>query len=172
MKTKLLLTGAAMIFTLGVAHAGGDKVVTGSATVDFEKGSATLSPSEKQELRDLITSTKAKNKIDKVSIAVWSDQERPVRGDLSAADRKLADQRKEAIKDAIEGIDDDLSVKAYSMAEGTNWLARTFNTRDAELDSVFAKKDAEIRREDFKVFKNDGGPSKAVVVLKTKVEKH
>jgi hypothetical protein len=60
-------------------------------------------------------------------------------------------------------------ITAYNLAEGSNWLARTFRTPEAELDAVFAKKESgSLVREDFDLIHQNGGPSKAVVIFRTK----
>jgi hypothetical protein len=53
------------------------------------------------------------------------------------------------------------------MAEHANWLARTFDTREAELKSIFGKRGTEtpITNEEFHVIKTAGGPSSAVIVV-------
>jgi hypothetical protein len=56
------------------------------------------------------------------------------------------------------------------MAEDSNWLAKTFNTKDAELKSVFSKKgtDTPITNTEYHLIKEEGGPSEAVLIVELK----
>jgi hypothetical protein len=165
--TLLSLVATVFLFTpQSFAH--GKAKVTGSAVIDFSPGQSTLTSADTEEIRSLIKDAQANGKIDKIEVAVWSDKEHPVRGDLSAADKKLAEDRAENIKNALKMSGNTETVKVFNMADGSNWLARTFRTTEAELDSAFAKRDAEIKREDFKMIKENGAPSKAVILVKSK----
>jgi len=143
--------------------------VTNSAVVDFTPGDASLSSEDRDQIRNLVKDARGHSGvIAKVEVAVWSDKDRPLRGDLSKSDQNLANERAENIKNALKMSGLTESVKVFNMATGSNWVARAFMTSDAELDSVFAKKDAEIMRGDFKIIKDNGAPSKAVVIVKMK----
>lgn len=139
-----------------------------SAVLHFSSGSANLTESEKQKLNDIVTKIGADN-IKRVEIASWSDKEFPVTGpDLPKVDRNLAEERASSINSYLK---DPMNVtfmriRTYSMAETSNWLARTFRTDGAELKSVFAKEgETPMVRDDFNVIHNEGGPSKAVVIF-------
>jgi len=162
---------AALFLTSGAMAHNHNAKISGSTVIDFEPGKAMISENDRQELRDLVATARAEGKIKKVEVAVWSDKDYPRTADLPRADQKLADARAEAIKEALKGFNTDVTVKVFNMADRTNWLSRTFGTADAELDSVFSKDTAEIQREDFQIIKDNGGPSKAVVVAKMKDKK-
>ncbi|MEK6623900.1 MAG: hypothetical protein AABY86_02965 [Bdellovibrionota bacterium] len=140
-----------------------------SAVITFDGGEAKLSTSDMDKLRSLIKEAQAHGKISKVEVAAWSDSAHPTKMDLSKPSRDLADRRIKAVKTTLRR---DLGkmkyINSYNMAESANWLSRFFNTSEAELDAVFAKKaDAEaMEREDFLIIKREGAPSKAIVVLK------
>jgi len=139
-----------------------------SIVLDFDSSSADLTDLAKSKLRDAVSVVGADN-IRRVEVAAWSDKNFPrTGGDLSKPDRDLADKRADNINDFLKH-DLDLSfmrIRTYSMAEGSNWLARMFRTDEAELKSVFAKEnEAPMAREDFNAIINQGGPSRAVIVL-------
>jgi len=53
----------------------------------------------------------------------------------------------------------------YNMAEDSNWLSRALNTTDAEIkEEVQANRP--LTKEEFRVFKENGRSSKAVVLVK------
>ncbi len=142
-----------------------------STTVKFEAGSTSLNASETAKLREAIQNAKAKGEVAKIEVAAWSDKDYPRGGkNLSKDDRKLADERISSIKGEIR---DETSmferIKAFNMAKGSHWLGRTLNTSGSKLDAVFAKKDTDaLVREDFNLIKDEGAPSKAVVIFKIK----
>lgn len=139
-----------------------------SAVLSFNKGSSDLSEPDKEKLRQIISSVGVDN-ISRVEIASWSDKAFPKTGpDLPKADRNLADARADRIKDFLKDETElsMLRMRKYSMAETSNWLARMFRTDEAELKSVFAKEgETPMVRDDFNVIMNEGGPSKAVLVV-------
>lgn len=143
-----------------------------SIVLDFDSSSADLSEPAKTKLRDAVSALGADN-IRRVEVASWSDKGFPRSGgDLSKPDRDLADKRADNINDFLKH-DLDLSfmrIRTYSMAESSNWLARMFRTDEAELKSVFSKEnEAPMAREDFNSIINQGGPSRAVIIL---IRKH
>lgn len=140
-------------------------------TVTFDAGSAMLSEADKNDLKKLVEAARAKGTINQVTVAAWSDRMLPARGQkLSDRERNLADKRGDAITEYLKTTLAVGDVDNYNMAENSNWLARTFNTKDAELKSVFAKKayDLPVTNAEFELIKHEGGPSEAVVVTEMK----
>lgn len=139
-----------------------------SAVITFAKGSSDLTEAGKTKLRQIVSGLTVDN-ISRVEIASWSDRGFPMTGnDLSKTDMNLADDRADKINDFLKDETDisSLRIRKYSMAETSNWLARMFRTDEAELKSVFSKEgETPMMREDFNVIKNEGGPTKAVVVF-------
>lgn len=135
----------------------------------FEPGSAMISQSNMDSLRKFINDEKAKaGEIDEITVAAWSDKALPqAPAELTEADRDLAMKRADAIALVLKNEFNLTDVETYNMAERANWLARTFDTKDAELKSIFSRKGAEtpLDNEEFMVFKNQGGASEAVLVL-------
>lgn len=167
--TKLPVIFGALLFVTHNAYANknmhGEKV-SRTVTLSFQTSVADLSADGQAKLRELVAGI-ASGDIDRVEVAVWSDQAFPKTGDdLPKADRDLADNRIDKVKDFLKDTLDVGSVKAYNMAETSNWLARTFRTDDAELKSVFGKEGSTpVARDDFNHIVKEGGPSKAVAIL-------
>ena len=136
--------------------------------IDYPTDSNTLSDADRTRLRDLVTTARSKDRMYPVSIVAWSDHALPQTGiKLSAADRDLARNRAEGVKAFLS---DELKVsriETYNMAEDANWFARTFGTTDADLKSVFGKKGAQapVTNSEYLVVKNEGGASKAIVMI-------
>jgi hypothetical protein len=139
-----------------------------SAVLSFPEGGHTLSSGDLTKLNQTIKDAKAQGWIVKVEIAAWSDKNHPSSGDLPKVDRTLAQRRISAIRSALR---QDLGhwkiSKAFNMAENSNWLARRLHTANADLDAVFLKDRAdELARDDFNLIREEGAPSKAVVILR------
>lgn len=144
--------------------------ISENTVLEFAQGQSSLSLLDQQKLSDLVKTAKAKGEITKIEMAVWSDKELPIKGDLSKADIKLANQRAEHIKEILKkDFGHTRHVRIFNMAEGSHWVASVFHTSEAELDSAFGKRGKDtIKREDFQIIKNEGAPSKAVVIMVVK----
>lgn len=150
-------------------------------TVAFDNNSAQLAASEKAALRNLISDIRLRTanypghaEIRNVTLAAWSDKALPSdSSSLSARDRDLAAKRLDAVNQFLK---DELAVREsvdeYNMASKSNWLARTFNTRDAELKNRTKQTSARADdRPEFDVIRAEGGPSNAVVVVQMRYER-
>lgn len=142
--------------------------------VEFNKNSADLTDTAKKGLADLVQASRKNNaEIEKVHVAAWADQALPVSGkkDLTKSERDLAAKRAEAVETYLEktyNVDD---VAKYNLAERANWLAKAFNTKDAELKSLFTTdKSAPLEHAEFVTIKEHASPSTAVVVVRTERE--
>lgn len=137
-------------------------------TLTFDKGASNLTPAEQAKLTSFVNDAKAKGTIDEIEIAVWSDKSFPGKGAaLSKSDQNLADDRGNSIENLLGNTVNVSQVEVYNMAEKTNWLARTFNTSDAEVKSLFQKEvDAPITHDAYMAIKNNGAAQKAVVLVK------
>jgi hypothetical protein len=168
-----LIKALTLSITLGFAASGAyakskNDAALKSAFVEFSAGSAKLTAADKNKLRQLVREGLTMGDIDHVTVAAWADKPLPApRQSHNATDRGLADERLELIKDFLKTETEVYDVDTYSMAESANWLARTFNTREAELKSIFGRTDtdAPIRRSEFRVIRELGAPSRAVVVV-------
>jgi hypothetical protein len=143
-----------------------------SAVLNFAPGKSQLTQADMDALDNLVNNA-GRGNVDRIEIAAWSDKEFPKTGnDLAKGDTDLADDRIDAIKDYVKNNLSVSSFKTFNMAETSNWLARTFRTDNAELKSVFSKDmSVPMAREDFNIIKNDGAPSKAVIVAVQKTDK-
>ena len=141
-------------------------------TITFESGKATLTTDSENKIRELVNEARAAGKIDEVKVAVWSDNPAPREGEeLAKTDRELAKARVKAIEKCLKQhkVTD---VEAYNMAERASWLSRVFNTDAAGFKSETGRgKDAPMFKEEFQIFKENGSPSKAVIVSLVKHHK-
>ncbi len=137
-----------------------------SVVLHFTKGSSQLKIGEQIKLQEVVNNVGADN-IDKIELAVWSDKAFPRTGkSLPKSDLDLANSRIDRVKDFLKDHMSAPSIKAYNMADTSNWLAKAFRTDDAEIKSVFSK-DASVpmERQDFNTIARDGAESLAVVVI-------
>lgn len=146
------------------------RTVAMKTVIQFARGQSTISNNDQALLRQLVMDTQAQGLNYKIEVAVWSDKAHPKKGSLAKSDVRLADERATQIKNYIQMDQGHTrNVSVFNMADGAHWLARTFRTSDAELDSAFAKRGtSQIKREDFKIIKTEGGPMKAVVLVTVK----
>lgn len=140
----------------------------GVETFEFSKGNADLTDVAKDKMRTLVDNAKKDGGIKKIKVAVWSDQDSPAktRKDLPKEDRRLAESRGDNIKNYLKSDLDVNRVEVFNMAEGTNWLAEMLGTEGAELREAFAnnKYKGKVNPEVL-IIRDQGGPSKAVLVL-------
>lgn len=162
------LSGTSAFANRGYSHS--DKA-SPYTKVSFKEGSWSLSESAMKDLRKLVQDANEKGGIEQVIVAAWSDKQLPRKGEsLTETDRNLAGKRAEAISNFLrEGLEVS-SVDTYNMAENANWIARTFNLRDAEIKSAFAKRDSDtpVSDVDFKTIRKKGDPKEAVVITQLK----
>jgi hypothetical protein len=138
------------------------------ASITFDAGSSFLTDADKTTLRRLVEEERAKGNVYDVTVAAWSDKKLPAMGKkLPDFDRELAANRADAIRDYLKTVMSVPVVETYNMAESANWLARTFNTKDSELKSMFGRTGAmaPLNKEEFRCIKAEGGPSTAVAVI-------
>lgn len=143
-----------------------------SLDIEFLNGSSDLTPDTIDNLQSLLENSKQQGRIGEIHIAAWADQKlSPEQDQLSRSERRLANKRIkeitrviESFKELIEGAE----VLKYSMAERDNFLSKNETRDDSELESIFAQKGApeNFGPEEFKVFRHDGGPRKAVILIK------
>jgi hypothetical protein len=177
MKFALSLLLATVISSLGYA-AGDHDAKTGkkisAMEIQFSPGMASLTVDQKKQIKDFAQKAKALNRDVEISVAAWSDQPFPAKGqDLSKDQQKLAGRRLDKIEEYLEKeVDFKGDVDTYNMAERANWLARAFETEGAEIKSVFAQKDEEVSedvlRSKYNEFKKRGKQQKAVLVMTAK----
>ncbi len=148
-----------------VAHS--NMIVSDYSVIKFDEGSATLSTTAMSKLDEVVSQARSHGQIDQIRVAVWSDRLfSNNKNNLTSADKKLAAQRADSIKDYLKGTLGISSVALFNMAERSNWLARTINTDDAELKSVFAKRGSTpVGHDEFRIFKENGEPQTAVVTV-------
>ena len=142
-----------------------------NTTLTFAEKQAVLTQGAKTKLNALIKDANANGKINEIQVAAWSDNPAPRKDEqLSKPDRDLAEKRAKAVNAYIKNHAK-TSVSTYNMAERASWLARIFDTSDAELKAEIGPGGkAPMSREEFQVFKNNGQPSKAVVLVIMKHE--
>jgi len=112
------------------------------------------------------------DKVESIKVAAWSDQEFVPEQDLPEQARELAKNRAEAVENYIsEQLKVDADITTFNMAEQAGLIARTFNTQEAELRSLFAREGGpeeariEAKNPELIHIRDEGGPSKAVVVI-------
>ncbi len=146
------------------------KLISSDMTViEFEKGSDKLSSAAKDKLAALAKATRNDKNIDALVVAAWADVDYPAaKGEqVSDAERKLADNRKNEVERVLEKANAD-DVSSYSMAEQPGWIAKTFNTEGALIKNKGKKLTDQSRLEAAigKRIRGAGGPGKAVVVVR------
>jgi hypothetical protein len=155
-------SGAAAGAAAGASQ--GAKQAMSYEVVEFAAGSSDLTDSAKASIQSLVDKARASGDVKKVHIAAWSDKDFPKgKAELPKADRELATKRIDAINNYVKKDLKISNVDDHNMAKKTGWLARAFNTEDAELKSLFAQRGAPVTNVEFQTLKSAGGPMKALV---------
>jgi hypothetical protein len=161
-------------------HKGAASDTTSSATekqmamkefkvVTFGKSDYNLTDAQKQALKSLIDTARADGEIKAVHIAAWSDKQFPKgKKELKDADKELAKERIDALENYLKSDLKVSDVDTHSMAEHSGWLARAFNTTEAEIKSLFAQRGAPGSEPEYRLVRKNGGPQKAVIWVEMK----
>jgi hypothetical protein len=136
-----------------------------SVVITFEPGKFNISETAKKDLEAILQAAKAKGKIKKAKIAVWSDKEMPLQGQhLSKQEMGLARNRSLQIINELKnhGV---YFIKTFNMAKPPGHIAQLFGTESAELKSQFDKKESAspLKHQELEAIKEKGAPSKAVI---------
>ena len=105
--------------------------------LSFQKGQSTLTEAGKARLHKIFASATEKGTIREVKSLSWSDEEYPSRlkRKLAEGEKRLADQRNQAIKAYFEERSQGLGekVQVYNMAERPGAVAKFFNTSNSNI---------------------------------------
>ncbi len=142
-------------------------------TVTFDMNKASLTATDKTSLDNLVKALPAERKRLRISIAAWSDKPFPIENStkLSAADEKLATHRIDTLVNYLKSHVKFDSIERVNMAKKANSFATFFSTNDAKVKEAFEginQKKPWISYE-VKQFRENGGPSRAVLVIFDKV---
>lgn len=108
--------------------------------VTFDRGSATLSDSQKRDLARAVNLQKQKGTISRVDILAWSDKEYPLpNAKHEKGDIDLANRRANEVKKYLSDTKTVSSTDVYNMAERPNRFEEALKMADARLkDSMEA----------------------------------
>lgn len=115
--------------------------------------------------------TVATQHVDSIRIAAWSDSEFDPERSLGSREQELAKNRAESVEKYIkEDLRLDANITKFNMAERPGLMARTFNTEEAELKSIFARRgtpeaERDTDQPELMQIRDHGGPQKAVVIV-------
>ena len=141
-----------------------------SIVVEFSEKTEKISLLKQKELEHFIKGIHENSRVYAVEIAVWSDKDLPKNGDLGPQDIELAKLRGEFLKKKI-GIflRHNRSVKVFNMAEQPKWYSKLFHTKKDLLVDLVNKNIVSLQKheEDLKIFQEKGGPSKAIILVRS-----
>ncbi len=124
-----------------------------------------LTANAKDRLDALVKHAQMNGNVDEIQVAVWSDNPAPRHDEqLSKDDRTLADLRGSEIAKYVKRHGN-AKVVVYNMAERSSWLAKAFDTADAELKYEIGHDYKTMSKQEFQIFRDNGKPSKAVVLV-------
>lgn len=143
-----------------------------SGVVEFQPQMAELTADDKEKIKSMVETAKENGELERVSVAVWSDKEFPAPEGQSFTeeDRALTQERIDLIESYLKEDLNVSGVETFHMGKESNRLAQFFNTDEAELKSIFAKKEGEplVSQHEFQSFRDEGGASQAVIWLAEK----
>lgn len=116
-------------------QAAADQDASVVAEISFVRGKKDLTAGAKDSIRSVVNQAKARGQIDNLMVIAWADEEFPSQnaGQLSKAQRDLADARGREIRNFVAALDDDIDVDTYNMAERANAFERMMSTSDARV---------------------------------------
>lgn len=149
-----------------------DQLIHTPLTVVFSAANHNVPDAAKVQIRETLRAALLKGSIVNVKFAVWSDKAFPAKStkDLPKADRELAEARGDAMRRFLKNDLQLSGIHVFNMARGTNWLAKAFNTEDAEIKKIFAGEETTLsgsRRLELQAFRDSGRPSTAVLVFES-----
>lgn len=143
-------------------------IVVGAVTViSFAPGEFRVAHGDMEKLRALVLSNKADHGVEKLIVAAWSDMEFPdAHTQLSEGQHRLAASRANAIVNVLIELKAG-GVDTYNMARRPGWLARLARSEETRVKTFLdgASADA-VTTAVGATLKDQGGPGKAVVIVK------
>lgn len=143
-------------------------------TVDFKKGSSTVSKSAKNSLKALFTSLKGELAGGEIVVAGWSDKEFPLNPDtkLTSADTKLAADRIANVQKVIKDLGLETPIQTINLGEQNTLLGKLFSSTEQQVKDLIQQGETDSRKVAAitKTLKSDGGPQKAVVLVRRLVD--
>lgn len=143
-----------------------------SVTLSFDAKSATLTDSQKNQLKALSDSFASDGKVRDVVVAAYSDKNYPKGKDtLTKQERDLAAKRGDAVKAHLSSIGRK-SVTIYNMAEKANWFERKLVMKDAQVKREATEKADNVSNDDAffealgRHLTSVGGPGKVIVLMR------
>lgn len=139
--------------------------------VSFGQNNAVLDGKSMAALADFVKATKDESKVERYLVAAWSDQETPLKGELTKAQRDLAAKRADHIKKAL-GASGATNVDTFEMTKQPNWIQKSFSTESAEVSGKgmsITDNDKLLKKIGLRL-RSGGGPRTVVVIAKFKNE--
>lgn len=111
--------------------------------ISFNKGSSSLSESDKMKIRQFTANTNNRDEIDEIKVLAWADKEYPVEGNVAKdSDIRLADERARNIERYLENsLNTEADVDKHNMAERPMLLSKYFKTEDYKIKSYVENND-------------------------------
>lgn len=143
-----------------------------SVSLSFDAKSATLSDSQKNQLKALNDAFASDGKVRDVVVAAYADRNYP-KGKETATkqERELAAKRGDAVKAYLTGIGAK-SVAIYNMAEKANWFERKLVMKDAQVKREATEKADSVSNDDAffealgRHLTSVGGSGKVIVLMR------
>ena len=115
---------------------------TGSSIVievNFKKGSFALNETSREALRNMVNRAKTAGTIDDLKVLAWADVNYPAESSrkISKAERNLAENRADSIRDYVKAELAVSSIDIYNMAKRPNAVQNLFDTSDATVKKAF-----------------------------------
>ncbi|MBL7545215.1 MAG: hypothetical protein JNL11_15460 [Bdellovibrionaceae bacterium] len=132
--------------------------------ISFKKGSSLLNVESRDKLENLLNGVESKQKIDKIKVLTWADEEYPdiEQEALSQGQQILVRQRNSKIRNFLRTQKKDLDIEMVSMAERPGILAELWGSSNARM-----KKSLEAAGISILGKQDKGSPkaSKAIIML-------
>lgn len=140
--------------------------------VSFKEGTAQLTDSAKDSLRNVMKSAKENGTIEQVKVIAWADREYPVKGTKAPKeDVKLANERIQSIKRFLKADQNVADVSGYNMTQRPNGVQKWLNTPQASVKDTLENTGAAPRtNEETGLFGHKAQASRAVLMVYVRKE--
>lgn len=145
-------------------------------TVDFKKGSSTVSQSARNSFKALFNSLKGELVGGEIVVAGWSDRDFPMNPNvkLSAADAKLAEARINNVKKVIKELGLENTIQTINLGEQNSLLEKLFAGNEEQVKETMQNGETDSRKiaAISNKLRSDGGPQKVVVLVRRIIDEN
>lgn len=143
-----------------------------SEVITFKAGDSQLTEDAKVTINGLVDRLKVQGSLGTAKLVVWSDAEMPMQGQLAKKDKDLAQARARTLEKYLKEQTSISQVRVFDMTHRKHWVGRMYRRAQKDIDATFSRKGKRpLSQAEFKVIQDQGGASKAVLIIENATSK-